>query len=443
MRGPGNLHGLPWPEGDPEALRGAANRLAGLGGALEGFAGRVNGISQPAGWAGEGASSFQAASGQQARMMIARGGELRGGAGALNSLSFKLEDAQQTVTDWATRVGEAKREAREAAKRAEVATEDARQARAMAEDPLVKPLGAFNPLEGIAEVAEGKAAEALDRATQAAEDLERIRRRAEDAAREANGDVRSADGAVAAQIDGLGGEFGIAMGAPVPTATTAGGGTVPISAMAALGRFLGGLGGRDERPPGGMLAADDSHLPVARPGAGPQELRQLALLALAGDGLRSGLLARGRGLGTRPGIPAALGPLRRYEQRLGGPPGRVIDPRTLPQGTRGVFTNPALRTAARYGIPGAGLATGGLLDYMNARAEGDSAGRAAREAGVVGATTAGGSYLGGFACGLIGTATLESGGWGYASCPVLVPGGAWAGQQVGQGVNDFVDWVGL
>lgn len=244
MRGPGNLHGLPWPEGDPEALRGAANRLAGRGGALEGFAGRVNGISQPAGWAGEGASSFQAASGQQARMMNARGGELRGGAGALNSLSVKLEDAQQTVTDWATRVGEAKRVAREATQRAEAATEDARQARAMAEDPLVKPLGAFNPLEGIAEVAEGKAADARDRATQAAEDLERIRRRAEEAAREANGDVRSADGAVAAQIDSLGGEFGIAMGAPVPTATTAGGGTVPISAMAALGRFLGGLGGR-------------------------------------------------------------------------------------------------------------------------------------------------------------------------------------------------------
>ncbi len=98
-----------------------------------------------------------------------------------------------------------------------------------------------------------------------------------------------------------------------------------------------------------------------------------------------------------------------------------------------------MRTAARYAIPGVALG-GGLLDYMNARAEGDSVGRAAREAGVVAVTTTGGTYVGGLACGAIGTATA---GPGYASCVVLVPLGGTAGKFAGDGVNWVVDKVGL
>jgi len=411
---------------------------------MEAFGGRAEAISHPGGWAGQGADSFATATGQQGAMLRARGSDLRAAGGALNSLSVILESAQERVKRAAIKRDEAKEEAREAAQAAARAADRAREARAAANSRAldVLQLGAFDPLEGLAQAAQADAADAADRAARAADKLERVERWARREVEDANADVRQADRAVAGQIGDLGQAFGVPMGSPIPTAVSTGGGSVPISALAALGRFLGATGKRARTPDGGMLAGDETPLPVAKRGDGPQELRQLALLALAGDGLRSGLLARGKGLGHLPGI-VAVGPLSKLERRLGGPPGRTIDSKLLPAGTRNVFTNPALRTAARYGIPGAGLATGGLLDYMNSRAEGDSAGRAAREAGIVGATTLGGSWLGGAACGVIGTATLETGGWGYASCPVLVPGFGYAGQKLGERVNWVVDQLGL
>lgn len=456
MSAPADLQGLPWPEGDPDALGSSAQRLAGLGGTLEGFATRVGAMSQPGGWVGRGADSFTAASGEQARMLRARGADLRAAGGALNTLSIILESSQGRVERAALKLGEAKQEAREANQAAKRAAARAREARSAADNPLiVAPLGGFNPLELAAQAAESDSADAARLATRANEKLERVERWAKREVEDANADVRRADRATADQISDLGESFGVPMGKPIPTAVSTGGGTVPISALAALAKFLGttsrsspssrgGLGG-------GLFADDASPLPVAKGKGTPDELRQLALLSLAGEGLRSGIASRGKGIGYLPGIPA-VGPPGAFERgriernvRKGVPgrykvPGRYINPRDLPAGTRAAFTNPFVRTAARYGVPGVSLAGGGILDYMNARAEGDSVGRAAREAGVVGVTTTAGTYAGGVVCGAIGTGTA---GAGYVSCVVLVPTFAAGGKFLGDGINWAIDGVGL
>lgn len=99
--------------------------------------------------------------------------------------------------------------------------------------------------------------------------------------------------------------------------------------------------------------------------------------------------------------------------------------------------NPDGLSASARRLAGLG---GAILDYLNARAEGDSTGRAAREAGVVGVTTVVGSGVGGVACGAVGSVSL---GAGYASCVVLVPAGGVIGKVAGDGINLLVDTVGL
>ena len=103
-----DLHGLGWPEGNPDGLSASARRLAGLGGAMEAFGGRTEAIPHPGGWAGQGADSFSAATGRQAAMLRARGADLRGAGGALNSLSVMLESDARAEGD---STGRAAREA--------------------------------------------------------------------------------------------------------------------------------------------------------------------------------------------------------------------------------------------------------------------------------------------------------------------------------------------
>jgi len=190
--------GLPWPEGDPGAVRDVA-RTIGAAAATVNTAGQFVSLSAlPAlSWRGVASGGFHdAVSGVAARM--GRGsGALSRAAGALNGLATTLEDAQEEIRGLAAKVVEAEQAAEDAADRAallDVAVAGAGFA-----------LDAFGPEPPHALVeAEQEASDAAARAGQGAgaarTHAEEVRRKAVRRAEDLCDDCRQRDSTVAGVV---------------------------------------------------------------------------------------------------------------------------------------------------------------------------------------------------------------------------------------------------
>ena len=96
MSAPADLQGLPWPEGEPEALRSASGRLRGVAGGFEG-AGMQLGSATPAGWSGFAQSSYTGSLSRAGEAVTYMSTSLDTGATALTELAGVIEQAQEKV----------------------------------------------------------------------------------------------------------------------------------------------------------------------------------------------------------------------------------------------------------------------------------------------------------------------------------------------------------
>ena len=92
MSAPADLEGLPWPEGEPGALRGAAGRLRGLAGGFEGAGGTLGGATAP-GWSGVAQASYTSTLTQATDAVGYLSGSADTAAAALSHLAEVIESA--------------------------------------------------------------------------------------------------------------------------------------------------------------------------------------------------------------------------------------------------------------------------------------------------------------------------------------------------------------
>ena len=215
MSRPGNLEGLPWPEGEPGPLRNAASRLRGLGGGFEGAGSRLSGAIAP-GWSGVASQSYSSTltRGQQAVTHVA--GSLDDAAAAYGNLADEIESAQDDVRRAAERLHDARVAARQARTRAATARAEADRAHASAMlSPSLVTGGAFDPLAADATAAEGRAQTAESEAADAEAEATRVETWAHGEADRAVSSVERADSACAGALDatGLTGGLGVGGGA--------------------------------------------------------------------------------------------------------------------------------------------------------------------------------------------------------------------------------------
>jgi hypothetical protein len=213
MSKPGNLEGLPWPEGEPGPLGSAAARLRGLAGGFDGAGTRLSGAA-PAAWSGVASTSYSSTltRGQEAVGHLAE--SLDTAAGAYDRLADVIESAQDDVRKAAERLHDARVAARRARSRAEAARAEADRANASALLSSVSA-GAFDPLSAEAMAAEGRALTAESDAALAEGEAARVERWAHGEADRAVADVERADASCAGALDGTGltGAFGLSGGA--------------------------------------------------------------------------------------------------------------------------------------------------------------------------------------------------------------------------------------
>lgn len=395
MKAPGNLEGLPWPDGDPGGLRAAGGESGAIAAELDAKRAGLVGLADPLGWQGWAESSFASSVAAHGSDLNAAARDFARAAKVLINLSRVLESAQETITRAADKLHEARVNAENAAATAASATGPG------------------------AEAARG----ASDRA---AAELDRVRTWAQRVASAAMQDVKAADRGAAGALHDAARVAAAAGGMPV----AAGGGGTPASPIAALGSYLRSVSRGASPSHGRWLGRPARALPLGRdvkPGEGggdgsAEQWAQRGLAALAADGFREGIVNRTEGLA-------------RY-----APGGRLVPPELVPSWLRGAYDSGALRWGLKYGLPTVAIGGGGILDYEQYRAEGHSVGGSARRSAVNGATTIGGTWLGRTACGAAVAATSESGGWGAAACPVVIPAGAWIGHATGEYiVNPGID----
>lgn len=181
------VEGLPWPEGDPDALRGIATHAVGLASELTHRRAFLQGLD-PTGWIGVGRDEFAVSLAEHAHALGAGVSAMHAASDALFTLAQTVEDAQHTVLDAARKL----RDARDAAHRAQVA---AQQARATADTDglklLVAPLSMpGHPVQTPSEIEADQAENAAATAQNHALDVERW---AQGRARTANDDVNRED----------------------------------------------------------------------------------------------------------------------------------------------------------------------------------------------------------------------------------------------------------
>lgn len=191
--------GLPYPEGDPAALRDAARSIGAAASAVS-ITGYMVGWSSAnaASWEGDAASRFRGAVSAAQTEMTGGSGALEQAAGALEKLATQIEDAQEEINDLAAKVEEAEREADEAEARAALAD--------IATAGAATALGAFGPdppagLVRAKEAAEDAATTANKSAVGARERATEVRRRAVRRARELCEDCERLDRTIASVID--------------------------------------------------------------------------------------------------------------------------------------------------------------------------------------------------------------------------------------------------
>jgi hypothetical protein len=221
------VEGLPWPEGDPDGLRGIATHAVGLATELEHRQAFVRGLD-PTGWLGVGRDEFAVSLAEHAHALGSGATAMHQASTALFRLATTVEDAQRTVLDAARKL----KAARDAAHRAQSYAQSARATAntdglKLLTGPLSTP---GNPVKTPSEIEADRAENAAVTAQTHALDVERWAQRQ---ARTANDHVSTGDRATAAVLehDGLlspGGMPGLVGVAP-PT---------PTDPLKALGRLL-------------------------------------------------------------------------------------------------------------------------------------------------------------------------------------------------------------
>jgi uncharacterized protein YukE len=220
---PGDLQGLPWPEGDPDGLRSAVSRLRGLAGSFDGARQQVGGASA-AGWSGLGEASYSSGLTRASAAVSQLAGSLDTAAGALADLADRIEQAQRQVRDAAEKLRDARRDASLAEGRAETARREAISARATANLSPGAALSFADPLAQAADATEWRAATAESQARDARAEADRVERWAHRQAKEALDSVRAADRGAAGALEGTNlVPGGLGVGGP---AAAAGGGAV-------------------------------------------------------------------------------------------------------------------------------------------------------------------------------------------------------------------------
>jgi hypothetical protein len=221
------VEGLPWPEGDPDGLRGIATHAVGLAAELEHRQAFVKGLD-PTGWLGVGRDEFAVSLAEHAHALGSGAAAMHAAASALFKLARTVEDAQHTVLDAARRLKAARDAATTALNRAE-------QARATADSDGLKlltgPLSTpGNPVQTPSEIEADRAEHASYLAQNHANDVERW---AQGRARTANDDVSREDRTCAGLLEHAGlvsaGGTPSLVGAAPPT---------PTDPLKALGQLL-------------------------------------------------------------------------------------------------------------------------------------------------------------------------------------------------------------
>jgi hypothetical protein len=215
---PGDLQGLPWPEGEPGPLRSAATRLRGIAGGFEGAAATLGGAT-PTGWTGLAQASYSSTLTHAGTAAGHLSGSVDVAAAALVDLAGVIEDAQEAVRRAAAKL----KEAREAEARARAAADDARAAATQAHAAAAlspAPLTGLDPLSAEADAAEQRALGAESLAADAAAEAARVERWAHAEADDAVDSVRRADSACAAALDSTGLQPGFT-GGPAASASGA------------------------------------------------------------------------------------------------------------------------------------------------------------------------------------------------------------------------------
>lgn len=252
-----DVAGLPWPEGDPGALRGAARSVSALGSELESFSSSVAAFRSPAGWSGAAATAYSSAVTEQSQMLRSAGGALPEVSGALEDLATTVEEAQDRVRKLAVKVREAETAAAQAAAQAAAASAAASVALVAAQVP-----GAGAAATAAADVASRIATGAAANASGMQDHAASVRAMAIAEAEEECARVRRADARTATVVDG----------AQAPAGGASYGPTSPPSMR--LGRYIAPLyapifvlDGDERTPPAPILhhtftVTDDGELQI-------------------------------------------------------------------------------------------------------------------------------------------------------------------------------------
>jgi uncharacterized protein YukE len=259
--------GLPWPEGDPGALAGAASALGSGANTLRSVGSRLEAeAAGAADWQGQAAAAFRSAVGEEQAAMARGGAALEQAAGAVKRLATTLREAQELVERLAAEVVEAEEEAEQAAARAAVASAAAIAAGAAAALPFGEPSPG---LQAAADRATDDAAVAESAASDAAARAREVRERNTRLAEDACDRVLSEDRATAGALDAAAAAApfaGVPFGAPTPATRF---GTVALRDLTIdqwrrIAYWRAGIDGDSWDPSAGLYANDETVQAVYR-----------------------------------------------------------------------------------------------------------------------------------------------------------------------------------
>lgn len=238
-RPPADLEGLPWPQGDPGALRQAAGKASAVASELDSEATGLLNLQDPVGWFGTAQTSFAGSVGAHSNTMSAAAGRFRQAASALNKLANTVEHAQGRVTRAAKKLHDARAAAAQAQSLAQgarqVATDARRAADAAPQLPGIAGVTTVSPLEAQAQQAEQTAGTMELKASGAQGHAQDVQTWAIGEARDAVHDVESADRGTAGEIESLG-----LAGTPPPGTPSA---SIGSGSLAGLGQYVFGSHG--------------------------------------------------------------------------------------------------------------------------------------------------------------------------------------------------------
>jgi uncharacterized protein YukE len=258
--------GLPWPEGDPGALAGAATALGSGADALRSTAGDLQArAGAAADWQGQAAAAFRSAIGEEHAAMTRGVAALEQAAAALKRLSTTVREAQELVERLAAEVVEAEEEAERAAARAALAS-----AASMAASAAVSLIGDPSPaLQAAAADAADDATVAGSAASDAAARAREVRERNTRLAEDACDRVLHEDRATAGALDRATAAAplaGVPFGSPTPATTFAHAalGNLSVDQWREIAYWRAGIDGDSWDPSDGLYANDDTVQAVYR-----------------------------------------------------------------------------------------------------------------------------------------------------------------------------------